>query len=176
MHRLIFLASSFQKYVILLFDNIKLNIDLFSLQASDGRILFNVSSMLENSDKNTFEAVIMSGTKLCSRRLLQEIIYCVGGVSVFFPLLTQFDRSELDNGQLDYASIGSIMSDKLAAEVIELIASILDGNASNQQQMHLLSGFSILGFLLQSVPPTQLNLETLSALKYMFYVLRNTGK
>ncbi|THU62740.1 hypothetical protein C4D60_Mb01t08320 [Musa balbisiana] len=111
-------------------------------QASDGRILFNVSSMLENSDKNTFEA---------------------------------FDRSELDNGQLDYASIGSIMSDKLAAEVIELIASILDGNASNQQQMHLLSGFSILGFLLQSVPPTQLNLETLSALKYMFYVLRNTG-
>ncbi|CAL9114662.1 unnamed protein product [Musa textilis] len=144
-------------------------------QASDGRILFNVSSMLENSDKNAFEAVIMRGTKLCSRRLLQEIIYCVGGVSVFFPLLTQFDRSELDNGQLDYASIGSIMSDKLAAEVIELIASILDGNASNQQQMHLVSGFSILGFLLQSVPPTKLNLETLSALKYMFYVLRNTG-
>ncbi|XP_042456540.1 BEACH domain-containing protein B isoform X2 [Zingiber officinale] len=143
-------------------------------QATDGRTLFNVSSN-DSSDKNAFEAVIMNGTKLCSRRLLQDIIYCVGGVSVFFPLLTQFKRSGLDRGQFDHSVVGSVASDKFVAEVIELVASVLDGNASNQQQMHLLSGFSILGFLLQSVPPTQLNAETLSSLKYMFYVLRNSG-
>lgn len=146
----------------------------FLVQATDGRTLFNVSSN-DISDKNAFEAVIMNGTKLCSRRLLQDIIYCVGGVSVFFPLLTQFNRSGLDTGQFDHSVLGSIASDKFVAEVIELVASVLDGNASNQQQMHLLSGFSILGFLLQSVPPTQLNAETLSSLKYMFYVLRNSG-
>lgn len=120
--------------------------------------------MLENSSENLFEAIIMDGTKLCSRRLLQEIIYCVGGVSVFFPLLIQFDRSETDNGQCDYSLIRSFTSDKRAAEVIELVASML-----------LLSGFSILGFLFQSVPPQQLNMETLSALKNMFDVLRNCG-
>lgn len=145
-------------------------------QASDGKSLFNVSSTLDtSSDKSAYEAVVMGGTQLCSRRLLQESIYCVGGVSVFFPLLTQFDRSGTGSGQHDYTLIKSIMRERLAAEVIELIASFLDGNLSNQQQMHLLSGFSILGFLFQSVPPQQLNVDTLSSLKNMFGILRNCG-
>jgi hypothetical protein len=41
----------------------------------------------------------------------------------------------------------------LAGQVIDLVASVLDGNVPNQLQMHLPSGFSILGFLLQSVSP-----------------------
>lgn len=145
-------------------------------QASNGKSLFNASSMPDSSsDKSSYDARIMVGTQLCSRRLFQEIIYCVGGVSVFFPLLTQFDRSETDGGQFDYTLIRSITRQKLAAEVVELIASVLDGNLSNQQHMHLLSGFSVLGFLFQSVPPEQLNMETLSALKNMLDILRNCG-
>nr|CAD1832089.1 unnamed protein product [Ananas comosus var. bracteatus] len=145
-------------------------------QASDNRTLFSVSSPLEGfSDKDIFEATVMDGTKLCSRRLLHEIIYCVGGVSVFFPLLTQFDKSEVEGGESEYTLIRNITSETLAAQVIELIASVLDGNVSNQQQMQLLSGFSILGFLFQSVPPQQLNKEALSALKYLFDVLKNCG-
>lgn len=136
-----------------------------------------MSSPLEGfSDKDIFEATVMDGTKLCSRRLLHEIIYCVGGVSVFFPLLTQFDKSEVEGGESEYTLIRNITSETLAAQVIELIASVLDGNVSNQQQMQLLSGFSILGFLFQSVPPQQLNKEALSALKYLFDVLKNCGK
>lgn len=111
----------------------------------------------------------MGGTKLCSRRLLQEIIYCVGGVSVFFPLLIHFDDAVIHDG-------GSATSDELAGQVIELVASVLDGNVANQQQMHFLSGFSILGFLFQSVSPQLLNVKTLSALKYMFTVLQNSGE
>lgn len=146
-------------------------------QAGDGRTLFNVSPMLDHmSDKNLFEAAILGGTKLCSRRLLQHIIYCVGGVSVFFPLLTQFNMSEKpEHGQLEYTLLRSITRDRLAAEVIELISSALDENLANQQQMHLLSGFPILGFLLQSVPPQQLSLEILSALKHMLNVVGNCG-
>lgn len=110
----------------------------------------------------------MGGTKLCSRRLLQEIIYCVGGVSVFFPLLVHFDDAVVQSGE-------SAASDELAGQVLELVASVLDGNIANQQQMHLLSGFSILGFLFQSVSPQLLNFKTLSASKYMFTVLKNSG-
>lgn len=146
-------------------------------QASDGRALFNVSPMLDLPlDKNSFEATVMGGTHLCSRRLLQQIIYCVGGVSVFFPLLSQSDRYENEeSGHLEHTLFTPITKERLTAEVIELIASVLDENFANQQQMHLLSGFSILGFLLQSVPPQQLNLETLSALKHMFNVVSNCG-
>ncbi|OUZ99745.1 BEACH domain [Macleaya cordata] len=146
-------------------------------QASDGKTLFNVSPMQDHAlDKNSFEASVMAGTQLCSRRLLQQIIYCVGGVSVFFPLLTQFDRLETpESGQLGDTLLRSVIRDCLTAEVIELIASVLDENLANQQQMHLLSGFSILGFLLQSVPPLKLNLETLSALRHLFNVVANCG-
>ncbi|KAH9690313.1 BEACH domain-containing protein B [Citrus sinensis] len=146
-------------------------------QASSGKKLFNVSPMLDlASDKNSFEANVMIGTQLCSRRLLQQIIYCVGGVSVFFPLIAQSDRYENEeSGVFVHALHMPIPKERLTAEVIGLIASVLDENLSNQQQMHLLSGFSVLGFLLQSVPPQQLNLESLSALKHLFNVIANSG-
>ncbi|KAL0322863.1 UNVERIFIED_CONTAM: BEACH domain-containing protein B, partial [Sesamum angustifolium] len=49
-------------------------------QASDGRTLFNVSPIVDQTlDKKRFEATVLGGTQLCSRRLLRQIIYCVGG-------------------------------------------------------------------------------------------------
>ncbi|KAK6245788.1 hypothetical protein SCA6_008878 [Theobroma cacao] len=146
-------------------------------QASDGKKLFNVSPVLDHAlDKSLFEATIMVGTQLCSRRLLQEIIYCVGGVSVFFPLITQSDRYENDeSGVLESTLLLPVAKERLTAEVIELIASVLDDNLANLQQMHLLSGFSILGFLLQSLQPQHLNNETLSALKHLFHVVSSCG-
>lgn len=145
-------------------------------QASDGRKLFNVSRAVDHvSDKTLFEASVMVGTQLCSRRLLQQIIYCVGGVSVFFPLIAQSDRYENEeNGLFERTLIMPIAKERLTAEVIELIASVLDENLASQQQMHLLSGFPILGFLLQSVQPQQLNLETLSALKHLFNIVAHS--
>lgn len=141
-------------------------------QASDGRKLFNVSPILDYiPDKKSFEATVTIGTQLCSRRLLQQIIYCVGGVSVFFPLISQSERYENEgNVSFEHRSLAPFSKERQTAVVIELIASVLDDNLANQQQMHLLSGFSILGFLLQSVQPEQLNLEMLSALKHLFNV------
>ncbi|KAI3726569.1 hypothetical protein L1987_66367 [Smallanthus sonchifolius] len=145
-------------------------------QASNRRTLFNVSPLLDHAlDKSSFEATVKSGTQLCSRRLLQQIIYCAGGVSVFFPLFTRIELYEDDNQQLEYNLLTPITKERSTAEIIELIASVLDENLSNQQQMLNLSGFSILGFLLQSVPSQQLNMETLSALKHMLNVISNCG-
>ncbi|GER40247.1 WD40 and Beach domain-containing protein [Striga asiatica] len=146
-------------------------------QASNGRTLFNVSPILDNAlDKKPFEATVLGGTQLCSRRLLQQIIYCVGGVSVFFPLLTQCDMfGDSKNEQIGQMLLTPIAKGHLTAETIKLIASTLDDNLANQQQMLLLSGFSVLGFLLRSVPAEQLNLETLSSLKHLFSVVANGG-
>ncbi|CAN8244848.1 unnamed protein product [Cochlearia groenlandica] len=144
-------------------------------QASDGRRLFNVSRVSDHlQDRLVFEADIMVGTQLCSRRLLQQIIYCVGGISVFFPLITQSDRCENEVLKEETSAMHAT-KERMTAEVIELIASVLDENPGNQQQMHLLSGFPILGFLLQSIQPKQLNLETLSSLKHLFNVISSSG-
>ncbi|XP_057532553.1 BEACH domain-containing protein B isoform X2 [Amaranthus tricolor] len=146
-------------------------------QASNKRLLYNVAPQMEHVvERNQFEATVLAGTQLCSRRLLQQIIYCVGGISVFFPLFTQSHWYKNEE-QVDDRSplLISIKKERLTAEVIELIASVLDENVANQQQMNLVSGFPILGFLLQSVPSEQLNLETLSALKHLFNVISNCG-
>lgn len=128
-------------------------------------------------DKRTFEATVLGGTQLCSRRLLQQIIYCVGGVSVFFPLLTQPEIYEKDGSEMiNEKLLAPITLVHLTAETIKLIASVLDDNLANQQQMLLLSGFSVLGFSLQHAPANQLNVETLSALKHLFGVVSNGGK
>lgn len=145
-------------------------------QASNRRTLFNVSPSLDHAlDKSSFEATVKNGTQLCSRRLLQQIIYCAGGVSVFFPLFTRIDLYENDSQQLGYNLLTPITKERLTAEIIELIASVLDENLPNQQQMLNLSGFSVLGFLLQSVPSQQLNMDTLLALKHMLNVISNCG-
>ncbi|KAJ9567814.1 hypothetical protein OSB04_003780 [Centaurea solstitialis] len=145
-------------------------------QASNRRTLFNVSPSLDHAlDKSSFEATVKNGTQLCSRRLLQQIIYCAGGVSVFFPLFTRIDLYENDSQQLGYNLLTPITKERLTAEIIELIASVLDENLPNQQQMLNLSGFSVLGFLLQSVPSQQLNMDTLSALKHLLNVISNCG-
>ncbi|CAJ2641153.1 unnamed protein product [Trifolium pratense] len=145
-------------------------------QASVGRMLFNVSPIINNAlDKNSFEASVIGGTQLCSRRMLQQIIYCVGGVSVLFPLITQCCNFENGVEESEKTLLTQSTRECVMGEVIELIASLLDENVANQQQMHIVSGFSVLGFLLQSVPPQQLNLETLSALKHLFNVVSNSG-
>ena len=140
-------------------------------------MLFNVSPIMSHAlDKNSFEAAVIGGTQLCSRRLLQQIIYCVGGVSVLFPLIIQCSKFESEEiGDSEKAFVAQTTREYVMTEVIELIAPLLDENLANQQQMHIVSGFSVLGFLLQSVPPQQLNLVTLSALKHLFNVVSNSG-
>lgn len=153
------------------------HISSFIFQASVGRMLFNVSPIMNHGlDKNSFEAAVIGGTQLCSRRLLQQIIYCVGGVSVLFPLINQCSKFENEEvGKSEKTGLTETARECVTTEVIELIASLLDENLANQQQMHIVCGFSVLGFLLQSVPPRQLNLETLFALKHLFNVVSNSG-
>ncbi|GJY92632.1 BEACH domain-containing protein B isoform X1 [Tanacetum coccineum] len=116
------------------------------LLANNRRTLFNVSPLLDHAlDKSPFEATVKSGTQLCSRRLLQPIIYCAGGVSVFFPLFTRIDLYEVDSQQLGHTLLTPITKERLTVEIVELIASVLDENLPNQQQMLNLSGFLVLG-------------------------------
>eukprot|EP01018_Ginkgo_biloba_P014188 Gb_28819 [translate_table: standard] len=151
----------------------------FNAQASVSRNLFDVSPLVDQTkDQNSYEATIMAGTQLCYRRILEDILDCVGGVSVFFPLLTQLDQpikqtSVSAHKELAYVEFDP--SNHVAAKVIELIASVLDGNLSNQQFMCHMSGFAILGFLLQSVSPQQLTSQVVSALGHLLTVVGKSG-
>lgn len=113
----------------------------------------------------------MAGTLLCYRHLVQDSVHCVGGIGVFFPLLTQLDQpvckmsTVSDNTQLQKHSAGYPVDSHVAVEVIDLLTAVLAGNFANQQYMRNISGLSILGFLLQSVSPQHLTVDVVAALE-----------
>ncbi|GJW67848.1 BEACH domain-containing protein B isoform X1 [Tanacetum coccineum] len=64
------------------------------------------------------------------------------GVSVFFPLFTRIDLYEDDSQQLGHNLLTPITKERLTVEIVELIASVLDENLPNQQQMLNLFGLA----------------------------------
>ncbi|CAK9883045.1 unnamed protein product [Sphagnum jensenii] len=144
----------------------------FNAQASAGRSLFDVSPMSEQSPAGELcDAVIMAGTHLCCRHLVQDIVHCVGGIGVFFPLLTQLDQPVAEalafmgvSGERRYVQ-GCPVESHVVVEVIELVTGVLAGNFANQQYMHNIAGMAVLGFLLQSVLPQNLTIKVVSALE-----------
>ncbi|KAJ7525246.1 hypothetical protein O6H91_17G043300 [Diphasiastrum complanatum] len=155
----------------------------YNAQASTGRCLYDVSPALEHmAVEESHEATILEGTKLCYRHLVQDSINCVGGVTVFFPLITHSEQlgwqnfhhfyevdaaDEAERHQEDHLQLRTSLDtfdDNIAVSVVEVIRAILAGKFSNQQFMHYTSGLSILGYLLKSLPPGQLTLSMVSAL------------
>jgi hypothetical protein len=128
--------------------------------------------MLEQSPAGELcDAVIMAGTHLCCRHLVQDIVHCVGGIGVFFPLLTQLDQPVAEalafmgvTGERRYVQ-GCPVESHVVVEVIELVTGVLAGNFANQQYMHNIAGMAVLGFLLQSVLPQNLTIKVVSALE-----------
>jgi hypothetical protein len=150
------------------------------VQASAGRALFDVSSVLEQSSDGVIHgATIMAGTLLCYRHLVQDIVHCVGGIDVFFPLLTQLDQPVsdslviLDSRGKQYWQ--SPLEGHVAVEVLELVTGVLDGNLSNQQYMHNICGMSVLGCLLQSVSPQHLTVKVVSSLERLLETVRRAN-
>ena len=89
---------------------------------------------------------------------------CVGGIGVFFSLLTQLNqpicialvvaRSSDDQKHEE----GNPIDSHVAVEVIDVITAVLDGDLANQWYIHNMSSMSILGLLLQSMSPQHLTL------------------
>ncbi|KAL2652898.1 hypothetical protein R1flu_021026 [Riccia fluitans] len=166
----------------------------YNAQASAGRILFDVSPASEQAlDASQFDASIMGGTHLCYRRLAQDSVHSVGGVAVFYPLLVQLDQlvrnsiflNELSRRQrqtlvrISEKELGTGVEFQegpdVAVEVIELITAVLAKNYANQQFMHNITGFSVLGYLLQSVSPQHLTVNCVLALDRLLTTVASSG-
>ena len=153
------------------------------IQASSGCTIYNVAFNSDGTAEGmSHEAVITSRNQLCYRHLVKDIIDCVGGLGVFFPLLTQLDQPVTsvivshETEALDNAENMNTSNVYDAAEVIDLITSVLFNNSAHQQYMHQNKGISIIGFLLQSVSPQHLTSTVANALVHLLSVVsKKTG-
>ena len=151
-----------------------------SLQASSGRALFDTSPLHDNSsEQSVYDAAIRPGVQLCSRQRMQDVIHCVGGIAVLFPLFTQLDQPEEDPGRgaeelLDGIASTTVVDSHLALDVIDLLTAVLAGNHSSQLYMLNISGFAVLGFLLQRVNPQHLSVKFVLALENLVGCVSHT--
>lgn len=164
------------------------------VQASMGRTLFNIAPLWEQAqapggDTGGAVAGIMPGVQLCYRQRVQDVINCVGGISVLFPLFTQLDqpveglerRGGIEPppgrrrafGSDDPASENS----QLALDVVGLLTAVLAGNQASQQYMLNVNGFGVTNFLLQRVSPHHLSVKFVLALENLISCIANdTGE
>ena len=84
-------------------------------------------------------ANLVGSARVCATHSARDIIHCLGGVHVLFPLLAPIDRPGGDN-------------DAAAAELrdaIDLLAAMLEGSRLNQEAMQVSGGFALIAHLLK---------------------------
>eukprot|EP00850_Spirogloea_muscicola_P005743 SM000026S08992 [mRNA] locus=s26:1003027:1021649:+ [translate_table: standard] len=143
----------------------------YNAQASRGRTVLDSSLPLAN--RAPHDASLLPGSQLCYRKRLQDVIHCVGGIGVVFPLLTQLPQPLSFNfvnppSEISHAETHSTSA---AADAVDLLRAVLEGNYANQQAMVNIAGISIMGFLLQRLSPEQLTQEVLECLKQLLGTL-----
>lgn len=86
---------------------------------------------------------LLSGTKICVTHNIKDIIGCLGGIKVLFPLFLNLDKIVQDSEEDSY----------LAYELLTLILDLLKNHQENQEEMILSRGFQVINFLLKQISP-----------------------
>eukprot|EP00850_Spirogloea_muscicola_P002934 SM000011S19112 [mRNA] locus=s11:883394:901254:- [translate_table: standard] len=143
----------------------------YNAQASRGRTVLDSSLSLAN--RAPHDASLLPGSQLCYRKRLQDVIHCVGGIGVVFPLLTQLSQQlsfSFNNPPSGISHPGTHPT-SAAADAVHLLRAVLEGNYANQQSMVNIAGISIMGFLLQRLSREQLTQEVLECLRQLLDTL-----
>eukprot|EP00271_Cylindrocystis_brebissonii_P011984 TRINITY_DN3000_c2_g1_i1.p1 TRINITY_DN3000_c2_g1~~TRINITY_DN3000_c2_g1_i1.p1 ORF type:complete len:2905 (-),score=592.76 TRINITY_DN3000_c2_g1_i1:326-8950(-) len=151
----------------------------YNAQASTGHFIYDTSPLLDQStEQAVYDAQILPGVQFCYRQRVQDVIQCVGGIGVLFPLFTQLDQplqppSSLQDATSEATAVSVTPSPavdeainvQLALDIMGLLTAVLAGNHASQQYMVNIQGFACLGFLLQRVPTQHLTVEFVLALE-----------
>ncbi|OQS03787.1 hypothetical protein THRCLA_03918 [Thraustotheca clavata] len=92
----------------------------------------------------------LEGTYHIYTRYLVDVLDCIGGVAVVFPLLAQFD---------------SETSQDLASNVLKLLGAVLHEHEANQRFMQENNGVVVMGYLLSRMAPRHMSYSVLETMR-----------
>ncbi|KAH9070044.1 hypothetical protein Ae201684P_002416 [Aphanomyces euteiches] len=115
----------------------------------EGQYFLDSSSNFQDTVSLQTAARRMDGTYHIFTRNAADVLDCIGGIAVLFPLFAQFDAQE----SLD-----------LNANVLKLFCAVLKNNSSNQRFMMEYQGFLVTGYLLSRVSPKHMTLQALNTM------------
>ena len=87
-------------------------------------------------------ADLVGSARVCATHSARDIIHCLGGVHVLFPLLAPERSGSTDD--VDVASAAAELRD-----AIDLLAAMLEGSRLNQEALQVSGGFALIAHLLR---------------------------
>eukprot|EP01119_Soliformovum_irregulare_P006368 TRINITY_DN1829_c0_g1_i4.p1 TRINITY_DN1829_c0_g1~~TRINITY_DN1829_c0_g1_i4.p1 ORF type:complete len:2863 (-),score=933.99 TRINITY_DN1829_c0_g1_i4:39-8627(-) len=122
---------------------------------------------LDNTPEKTREAPLDAQMNLrnsigitCSTRDVRDIIHCLGGIKICFPLFLQLEL-QVENGICIDGFDSQILRVNFCAQILDLIGDLL--STYNQQEMVWSKGFSIVAHLLKR-SPGELTVDSIAVL------------
>ena len=108
-------------------------------------------------------ADLVGSARVCATHSARDIIHCLGGVHVLFPLLAPIER---DGGDDDDAAAE-------LRDAIDLLAAMLEGSRLNQEALQVSGGFALIAHLLRRDGGRRLSA---AALPSMERLVRSVGR
>jgi hypothetical protein len=103
-------------------------------------------------------AELAGAARVCATHSAKDVVHCLGGVHVLFPLLAP---GALGSGDEPRARSSELLVSKkmnatldsngpgLVVDAVDLLASLLEGSRLNQEALHTSGGFALVGRLLK---------------------------
>ena len=103
-------------------------------------------------------AELAGAARVCATHSAKDVVHCLGGVHVLFPLLAP---GALGSGDGPRARSSELLVSKkmnatldsngpgLVVDAVDLLASLLEGSRLNQEALHTSGGFALVGRLLK---------------------------
>ena len=105
---------------------------------------------LQSSEEqsNPVAAELVGAARVCATHGAKDVVHCLGGVHVLFPLLAP-PETEVDDGSSSHAQANSLNNQLLIKDTVDLLAGLLDSSRLNQEALHASGGFAMVGRLLK---------------------------
>lgn len=96
----------------------------------------------------------MRGVHQCVTRNVKDVIHCLGGIRVLFPLFAQLDQPLLPMPDTEIVYSADPAN---CCQLLGLLHDMLQGSTNNMEAMRRCNGFGVIGYLLHQISPMHLS-------------------
>ena len=125
-------------------------------------------------DNSTVAATLAGAARVCATHSAKDVVHCLGGVHVLFPLLAPNIGAESDvRAEAEGDSAALSTEQGLVKDAVDLLAGLLEGSRLNQEALHASGGFALVGRLLKMDGGARLSPALLPSVEHL---VRSVGR
>ncbi|KAJ5068656.1 beach domain-containing protein lvsc [Anaeramoeba ignava] len=150
----------------------------YNIKASNDIHCFDQSPQVRKDQQDKAK---LSGMFKCITTSIYDIVYCIGGVKVFFPLIIQLDQpigtpENINFGKLkEMQNIDYSIDPELSKQIFDIIVDILVHSSSNQEDMVRSDGFAIISFLFKNINSKYITYSIIESTKRLILTVQNSA-